>query len=763
MKKSDLGRFCKVLALVCVWALSGATAAHAQFRLPKIPKIPGLGTKGKSQPTKTTEPQPEQAKPEQDLAQSSMGQEMPDGTIAVWVEKNYGWDNALHSEFSINGTLVNIFTSNTIESIAEHLKPGWNTIAIKTTPQEPANQNNHLRFRIGPMYKDEKNNRMVMHPVLWEFDNGTDWKLADGKYSHPLGPHVKEVTLTYRVHFADFGQEQAELQAGDFVLSGKGNLGDRNSPVIATVFVNGTPLPTFMVASRQAVITPFLKQGKNEIKIISARVPNVIQNNDVLFEVAGPAEWNVTQGSYELGRVIQFGSMQGWRRDPRSGMLVNLDKPEAETIERVIPFFLKQAPAAASKAPSQPAPEASQAAEETSEATKREPERPRTPPAGTEKEEMITLPNGRTMPWARYEEQFNDQEKKFNALGHSLKDKSAQPVVLERPKMDRTALGRQTSRIAAMHLRLQPPPPNFQQEIKALKTRRQKGGTASQEGGIASQVGTITAPVAQDVMERITQERWELPMGDPDTFYVNLSGDLTLSGSTAHTKSSARTAADCSIMNQRLPLVQVNAVVDSPKSAEMTGSVELKVLGNSFTLLDEKSLTLFEKEGEKSDRVDYGYKTRFSVGPVPMSVTVGARGEAGVKYYVRLQPGAAAAVVTPFVDTEAYVEVAGVDVEIASAGVGGAMKLVKDELVLKADLSLQVDPSGKPYIWQDYSAQNMMDTLSGRLYLFAKVYVCELGPPPHCGNKEFRKELWDWEGFQTNDYLFRKTAETYLQ
>lgn len=112
----------------------------------------------------------------------------------------------------------------------------------------------------------------------------------------------------------------------------------------ATVFVNGTPLNTFTVSSRQVVITPYLKQGKNEIKLISTRVKNAIRQNDIEFQVGGPAEWNVTKGSYELAPVVQFGSMQGWKQDPKSGQFTNPAKLNSETVERVIPFFLKVAP-----------------------------------------------------------------------------------------------------------------------------------------------------------------------------------------------------------------------------------------------------------------------------------------------------------------------------------------------------------------------------------------------------------------------------------
>jgi len=276
---------------------------------------------------------------------SVSAQETGSESILLWVKRNFGsWDNPLHSELSVNGKTVNIFTSDTFEPIGQYLKEGWNTITIKTTPQQAANQGNGLIFRLGPAHKTPGNDQWIMEPILWEFRNDTDWKFANGRYSHPLGPDVKEVTLSYKIYYAGLQNENIKLKAGDFVISGKPTYSPWNSPITATVFVNGTPLNSFLLAKRGIVITPFLKQGKNEIKLISSRVKNSVEKNDIEFEVAGPAEWNVGKGQFLLKSILQFKSMQGWTLDSKTGMLVNRAKPDSESIERVIPFVLKEGP-----------------------------------------------------------------------------------------------------------------------------------------------------------------------------------------------------------------------------------------------------------------------------------------------------------------------------------------------------------------------------------------------------------------------------------
>lgn len=118
-------------------------------------------------------------------AGAAFGQEFKPGTTYVSVKKEYAsWDCPLHSELIVNGETVNIYSADTFEPIEKHIKPGWNDIAIKTKAQEPAASGNALKFQIGPMFQDPADSsRYIMSPVVWEFRNGTDWKLEGGVYS----------------------------------------------------------------------------------------------------------------------------------------------------------------------------------------------------------------------------------------------------------------------------------------------------------------------------------------------------------------------------------------------------------------------------------------------------------------------------------------------------------------------------------------------------------------------------------------------------
>jgi hypothetical protein len=296
-----------------------------------------LGTVGGEPPQKKTTTQAKAA-----------AEQSGEAPLMVWVKRQTGYqDNPLQSEFSINGATVDVFTSDTQKTIGKHLKKGWNDIAIETTPQQPASNNNSLWFSIGPVSRD-KNDRQVMMP-LWKFGNGTDWEYNDGKFSHATGPDLKKVSLSYRVYYAGLEHEHGKVRTGDYWLQGGPQTNYLNVPLTATVFVNDTPLNSFILAERQVVITPLLKKGKNEIKLVSSRVDNAVYANDIILSVAGPAEYHAARRKFEAKPIVEFKAMQGWEHEKKTGQLVSKADPHAKTIERIVPFFLDEAPVVGDK------------------------------------------------------------------------------------------------------------------------------------------------------------------------------------------------------------------------------------------------------------------------------------------------------------------------------------------------------------------------------------------------------------------------------
>jgi hypothetical protein len=264
-----------------------------------------------------------------------------DPTMTLWVKREYaGWENPLHTEMSINGTTINVFTSDTFQAVAQYLHPGWNTFTLVTTPLEPASSGNALIFRIGPA-EDDAQGTKVMSPVLWTFRNDTDWKLADGVYSHPAQQDPKQVTLTYHLYYAGLAHEGRALAAGDYVLQGAPEYAGWNTPLIGTAVVNGRALTSFLLEERQLVINDLLQQGRNEVQLIAMAVDGAISGNDIELSLGGPAEWNESQQRFLLNPMVELEASTGWSKDPQSGVLVHPQDPAQRVMVRAAPFFVQ--------------------------------------------------------------------------------------------------------------------------------------------------------------------------------------------------------------------------------------------------------------------------------------------------------------------------------------------------------------------------------------------------------------------------------------
>ena len=255
-----------------------------------------------------------------------------------------GYENPLHTELRVNGELVSIFTSDTNEPIADVIKQeSWNEIAVRTVAQYPTNDKNHLNFYLGVSQRD-KNGKIGWSPLLWQFNNGQGWTLENRRLRHRLDPDIQEVTCKFQVYYGALGYECKKADKGDYVLVGYPRWDNYNPSVTATVEINGIMLSSFALTRRQVVITPFLKNGTNTIRLITKVVENCLETNDTLFEVRGPGEYSVANGKYEFPNIERFNALVGWQRDKSTGQLVPVADANADTFERVIEFELPDIP-----------------------------------------------------------------------------------------------------------------------------------------------------------------------------------------------------------------------------------------------------------------------------------------------------------------------------------------------------------------------------------------------------------------------------------
>ncbi len=186
---------------------------------------------------------------------------------------------------------------------------------------------------------------------------------------------------------------------------------------------------------------------------------------------------------------------------------------------------------------------------------------------------------------------------------------------------------------------------------------------------------------------------------------------------------------------------------------ELLGASAYQTEGESGADLDTASMTIF---GESAVSVNATYEQTFfersqtfSVGPVPVTVSVGVTGQLGVG----LSFSGGALVITPVASVEATVQ-AGVGAECdiggASAGIRGSLTLIAIELPISLKLYFE-NGQAKFALKGDLT----LESLSGELSLYAEAYV------KVCWWKvsaDWSKELFRWKGVEWTKPLFSKSG-----
>lgn len=267
-----------------------------------------------------------------------------DRVLSLWVTKPFSEDVALHSELRINDQTIGQFSGPTNRAISQFVKSGWNTFTLRTTVNPVYHDRNWLKFTIGMVYKDPESKKMVMNPVLWSFDNVTDWKFDKGAVYHQSSPEAHEGTIGFSLFYAGPEPVQPKLKNGDFVLGIRQHFSE-NPTATAAIIVNGTPFSSLMGPDRnQLVITGLLKKGKNEVKVITHRVRGGMCKNDIEIQIGGPADYSPRQEKFQMPIVQECHAITGWEQDKKSGLWHIAKKPEMDSIERVLTFELDSDP-----------------------------------------------------------------------------------------------------------------------------------------------------------------------------------------------------------------------------------------------------------------------------------------------------------------------------------------------------------------------------------------------------------------------------------
>ena len=241
--------------------------------------------------------------------------------------------------------------------------------------------------------------------------------------------------------------------------------------------------------------------------------------------------------------------------------------------------------------------------------------------------------------------------------------------------------------------------------------------------------------------------------GDRSRFYAALKGRIDINGSGHTIQSNAEASTEAYLFNARADLLRATANVQSPDNGDLSARINVSAFGGSVYDRQFKGANL-----QKSDSFSYSIgrdivSQRFMVGPIPMNVTFGVRGAAGVRYDLYASPRYAHASVVPFLNAQVYGQ-GGADIVVGGAGVGVNLTLLNDELELTAKAKIRTDlQNQKIFLDTSFYGYNKLDALGGNVYAYAYTYVPAFSVPPW-EKKQWNWNIWDWKGFHHEGYLF---------
>jgi hypothetical protein len=362
--------------------------------------------------------------------------------------------------------------------------------------------------------------------------------------------------------------------------------------------------------------------------------------------------------------------------------------------------------------------------------------------------------------------QVNDMERKLNAWGYSLRDAGA--YSLQEVDTCLALLQSQKSTIEGDLDKNPPKPWDLEARRKELedKWNAYKENIVSM-GELWSKADSDTVkvnlpapppfstPVPQaarvEPKEIFKKRTWSFEEGSKDTFWVKGQANIGLKGSRESTRLDADGKFEAALKGLwEGELASAAASAESGKGIDPNLHLDVRVVGKSvwsptYKAKPDSTAGKINKFLHGADKyslaMDEGVDWRFSIGPIPMKARLGFRGEAGLSYGYDIAFTAVGGFAGPFAGADAYAQL-GIDLYLVGAGIQGQLVLIKDELTLRGDAT--VDFVDEPRLSLDLSAKNHIEALSGQFKVYAFVnYLFDTWRGEYT--------LWSWEGL-TNDW-----------
>jgi hypothetical protein len=398
--------------------------------------------------------------------------------------------------------------------------------------------------------------------------------------------------------------------------------------------------------------------------------------------------------------------------------------------------------------------------------------------------DMLTLANGKKVKSSDYFAQLNDLEKKLNSHGHSLRH-PAKKVVLGETIIDRAKMAAQARTLAAKHRIFDPRTMRRPTPFKGLaaahkaavtkargaagkttrppapgKTTRPAPGktTRPPKQGVSTEQEDLFLTAAQAAptkgqSDHELQKISGFEMGQKDLAAVFLDGqwETTVSPSAVDVK--GEVAAGLYLVNNRIEALKVTATMHGVAGGQGSAQINVSVLGASVF----NQPIPMNKSGQLNKTFEPSpFKKTFMAGPIPITVTIGARGGVGLQYFTAISgtPLLASVQVVPSASVEFFAQ-AGIGITILNFGIEGKLQLLQFVLTLGSEAGVKSDAGGPPKLSLFVHGESDITLLKGDIGFYAEMDVLFF-------KKKFTFPFFSWKGFEKKGTMFNVPRSTPL-
>lgn len=363
-----------------------------------------------------------------------------------------------------------------------------------------------------------------------------------------------------------------------------------------------------------------------------------------------------------------------------------------------------------------------------------------------------------------YYEQINKIEKGLNELGYSLRDVTSSSnntqstIKLQSSKIDQNVLTTQITNA----------PKSIGTKSSATTISSKFGTKSTKLTTNTVKVGSLGAVANASKSKEINRsetKKWEF--GNKSSFEAFLEVQLKTSGKFFPTEKQGEVSAndECKmevtgtgggyIFHEEFDVIQAKAQFQlPPDNGDLKADISVDVLGVTVYDLEETQKVSWSKEKDYHKDLKVSAPFYVPLGPFNISGEVGMKGSAGVKYDVLLNRSGVTGSVTPYVKVSGYAE-AGLDILVASAGIGGSLTVCDAEVPLSASAIVAWQGS-KLSLIDEFSIDYDVTFLSGRLYLYAEV------KNPFGKDPRYEYDLFNWSGYKSSGNIVNISNSTQL-